>query len=278
MLSLEEAERFAVEVLKVPYRAGRVKNDSLSLLNEMIRAFHATIPFQDLTLISTPPKERRMPTIEQIKEDVLSGRGGLCYALNTFMKYFLEALGYAAHHVASSVSVRNDHIMTVVDIKGGYFIVDVGSGYPTFEAVPISFEQETEVYMHSFLKYKFTKTAGDVIRLHHVSSHKNRSIKEKPVVNGWWEFYRVDLTPRSLDFFIESMTMVYTTGGVTPFHHSLRMAVFPDMNIFGFNDKKHRVGEKSEELTTDEVIQAVSTHFPIFTETVKAAIVNLGWD
>ena len=70
MLSLEEAENFAVEVLKVPYSAERVKNDSISLLNELIRAFHATIPFQDLILISTPLKERRIPTIEQVKEDV----------------------------------------------------------------------------------------------------------------------------------------------------------------------------------------------------------------
>ena len=83
MLSLQEAERFAVEVLKVPFTAERVKNDPVSLLNELIRAFHTKIPFQDISLISMPAKERRMPTVEQI-----------------IMKLFLEALGYAAHHIA----------------------------------------------------------------------------------------------------------------------------------------------------------------------------------
>ena len=116
MLTLQEAERFAVEVLKVPYKAERVKNDPVSLLNEMTQAFHAAIPFHGISLLSVPAKERSLPSVEQIKEDVLAGRGGLCYTLNTFMKLFLEALGYTTSqywsHIGATAITPNDHIMT----------------------------------------------------------------------------------------------------------------------------------------------------------------------
>ena len=52
MLTFQETERFAVEVLKIPYKAERVKNDPVSLLNEMTQAFHAAIPFHGISLLS----------------------------------------------------------------------------------------------------------------------------------------------------------------------------------------------------------------------------------
>ena len=292
MLSLQEAERFAVEVLKVPFTAERVKNDPVSLLNELIRAFHTKIPFQDISLISMPAKERRMPTVEQIKEDVFAGRGGLCYTLNTFMKLFLEALGYAAHHIAGTVTETiNGHIMTRVDIEGNVFLVDVGCGYPTFEAVPVNFEEESVVYKHSFLEYKFVKsketTTGIVIKRFHRTSKTWKELFKRTIKmdqDGWWRFYHVDLTPRNLDFFLVPMTRIYTTAGVTPFHDSLRLIVFPNSKVFGFKDKTQVVKKDTScvldyiLVTSDEVIQAVTSHFPVLKEAVKAAIINLGWD
>ena len=285
MLSLQEAERFAAEVLKVPYKAERVKNDPVSLLNEITKAFQATIPFQGISLLSVPAKERSLPSMEQIKEDVLAGRGGLCYTLNTFMKLFLETLGYTASHIAAKVMNPNDHIMTRVDIEGKLFLIDVGCGYPAFEAIPVSFKEESAVYKHSFIVYKFIKSkeTSDVIRLHHSSRPREEEFNMRPVIDGWWQFYHVDLTPRSLDFFVESMTRVYTTAGVSPFHDSLRLVAYPDQKMFGFKDKAHLVENDcgaldSTLLTSDEVIQSVTTHFPVLNEALKAAVVNLGWD
>ena len=284
MLSLQEAESFAVEVLKVPYKAERVKNDPVSLLNEMIKTFHATIPFQDISLISVPAKERSMPSVEQIKEDVFAGRGGLCYTLNTFMKLFLEALGYAVHHIASTVRTPCDHIVTLVEIKENLFLVDVGCGYPTFEAIPVNFEEESAVYKHSFSEYKFVKSkeTSDLIRLHHAEADA-KMVNNKPVIDGWWSFYHIDLTPRSLDFFIESMTRVYTSAKATAFHTSLRLAVFPDLKMYGFKDKTQLVDNgcgalDSTPLTSNKVVQAVTDCFPMLHDELTAAIVNLGWD
>ena len=79
------------------------------------------------------------------------------------------------------------------------------------------------------------------------------------------------------------MTSVYTTAGVTPFHNSLRLIVFPDSNVFGFKDKTQVKKDTSGVLdyillSSNDVIQAVMSHFPVLKEAMKAAIINLGWD
>ena len=283
MVTLQEAERFAVEVLRVPYKAERVKNDPVSLLNEMTQAFHAAIPFQCISLLSVPAKERGLPSVEQMKEDMLAGRGGVCYTLNAFMKLFLEALGYTAYHVTATAVTPNGHILTRVDIEGNLFLVEVGCGYPTFEVVPVNFEEESAVYKNSVLEYKFIKSkeTGDIIRLHRSSKYREEPFKNIPIIDGWWRFYHVDLTPRHLDFFAESMTKVYTPPGV--FHESLRLVAYPDQKMFAVKDKTQLVQNDCGAidptlLTSDEVVQVITARFPVLTELTKAALINLGWD
>ena len=129
--------------------------------------------------------------------------------------------------------------VTRMDIKGNLFLVDVGCGYPAFEAVPVNFEEESVVYKHSFLEYKFVKSKemSDVIRLHRTSKYKEETFENRPIIDGWWQFYHVDLTPRHLDFFAETMTKVYTTPGL--FHESLRLVAYPNQKMFAVKDKAH---------------------------------------
>ena len=57
--------------------------------------------------------------------------------------------------------------------KTNVFLIHLGCGYPTFEAVPVNFEEESVVYKHSFLEYKFVKskeTTGIVIKRFHRTS------------------------------------------------------------------------------------------------------------
>ena len=104
--------------------------------------------------------------------------------------------------------VTNDHIMTRVDIERNVFLVDVGCGYPTFEAVPVNFEEEFVVYKQSFLEYKFVKskeTTAIVIKRFHRTSKTWKELFKRTIKmdqDGWWQFYHVDLTPRNLDFFL----------------------------------------------------------------------------
>lgn len=60
--------------------AGGGRN-KLALLERLIVAYHANIPFQNVTTIAVAPLQQRAPSWEQIKDDVLSGRGGLLFLL-----------------------------------------------------------------------------------------------------------------------------------------------------------------------------------------------------
>lgn len=47
-----------------------------SFLNELIVAFHRHLPFQTISNMAIVPENRDVPTWEQIKDDMYSGRGG----------------------------------------------------------------------------------------------------------------------------------------------------------------------------------------------------------
>ena len=52
------------------------------------------VPFHNLTLLT---RERRPPTMAEIKEDMMSGIGGPCAVVNAFFAVLLERLGFGPH-------------------------------------------------------------------------------------------------------------------------------------------------------------------------------------
>ena len=143
----EKARQFVTDVLKISFPMERRQHDGSKLLQDIMTAFYTTIPFQSITLIAQSPEARHTPSLNEIVDDVISGRGGLCYTLNVFMKYLLQSLGYNVHHVSSSMlgpPNNINHILCLVcDLctPGDRYLVDVGVGYPTFEPVSLKFER-----------------------------------------------------------------------------------------------------------------------------------------
>ena len=56
--SSTEAFSYVLDVLKVLSPVSRMEEDPYSLLDEIIKAFHASVPFQSVSLISVEPKHR----------------------------------------------------------------------------------------------------------------------------------------------------------------------------------------------------------------------------
>lgn len=100
---------------------------------------------------------------------MLSGKGGLCYTLNVFIKYLLDALGYDVSFVSGAIKAPNNHILVIIANlmkPGDRYLIDAGIGYPTFDPVPLDFEKESYTYAHSFLEYKCIWEDGKVILCH----------------------------------------------------------------------------------------------------------------
>ncbi|XP_011402952.2 PREDICTED: uncharacterized protein LOC105312191 isoform X2 [Amphimedon queenslandica] len=281
MLSYQEAVNFASDVLKVSVHQ---KESSLSLLNELIFAFYENVPFQSVTLQAIPLEKRRQPTLEEAKTEVLSGRGGLCYTVNTFMKYFTEALGFNVRHICSSIKTNNDHIMTIAEIDNEKYLIDVGSGYPTFEAIPINFEKESKVYQHSFLEYKFAKEEKDeslmIIRLHKKGDFRPGS-DAATTSASWRVACIIDPMPRDLSFFDSSMSLIYSSSDHLVFHTSLRIILFPnggqalvlrDKLLYKEDSNTHELVIKKEFDNFSDIIEEIKTLFPLLYDEAKKIV------
>ena len=218
-------------------------SERLDLLNVSIQRFFHRIPFQNILLISEAPENRRLPTLDEIVEDVVSGRGGLCFTDNSFFKLALERLGFDAFHVAASVSAPHSHIIIAVRSvmsEGDCYVVEVGCGYPSFSAISVDFERESATYKDSYCTYKLIKRArveGDEADPYDVYGRWQKQDGVRPILpkdvrgedGSWYRFYDFTLEPRSLEFFVPYIgPLYYIPPGIGPFHKMISISQFPD--------------------------------------------------
>ncbi len=266
MLSFEEAFEYSSDILKISITGGK-GSYSLKLLNQLIQASHEIIPFQSVTLMAKPLHERKKPTIDEVKSAVVSKQGGLCYTVNSFMKHLLDGLGFEVYHASSTIKHTNDHIVTIAVIEGLRYLVDVGNGYPTFEAILIDFEKESKIYCHSFLEYKFVKEEGSdkILRL-----HKKGDFRCINTHTCWRTACIIDTTPRDDTFFDKPMSHIYSCPDHLIFHTSLRIILFPQGQAIVLHDRKFYVEAchtrelvLKEEFSTDaETLEKIKQMFP----------------
>lgn len=271
MLSREDAVYFVSEVLGIERPLERKREDAHGFLNEMIVRFQHTIPFQNLTFIAVDPHLRRRPTQEEIKQDVMGRRGGRCYSLNSFMKFLLEALGYTVYFVISSIVNADNHMITVVcdlDRDGDRYLVDVGVGFPTFQAIPLDFAHESATYKHSFLEYKFVREKGQIHRWHLRKTDSILPAKPSDIIGSWKRAMKIDLTPRDFAHFDAPMDAVYTDPTLTPFHTSIRAISYVDHKAICIKDMTllleddNHTFQEVKMVDRSALLHAVQKYFP----------------
>ena len=74
----EDGLSFVSNVLGIKEFEKRFNENKLTVLNEIICSIHQQIPFNNITHISKPFQERRIPTLKESMEMVLSKQGGMC--------------------------------------------------------------------------------------------------------------------------------------------------------------------------------------------------------
>lgn len=152
------------------------------------------------------------------------------------------------------------------------------SGFPTFAPVPLDFEEESPVYFFSFLRYKFLRRDGRLVWYLQESRHS----KSK---DGWTEFCVIDLTPRELSFFDETMDEIYgdPDSDITPFHKSFRAIAFSrpgkklvalkDTSLLLENDSRHL--DEIKLSSVEEVLEKVNQYFPFLSKEAGKAVKNV---
>ena len=272
LLSQDEAYRVISDVLKLDSSRERLQYDRMAFLKDLLRAYYREIPFQNIDLLCLGETERHCPTWEEVKAAVFDGRGGLCYTLGLFMERLLEALGYRVYLATSSMNGPPDnHITTIIrdlTAPGSLHWVDFSS-YPTFEAVPLDFKTKSSLYHHSFLKYYYVREGNTIVRYH----QSDGAAAGDCMYSGYRRVCVVDLKPRDISFFDESMHNVYTSPGtLSPFLVSLRAVQFvgPDLKMVAIKgttlicEQRDSTLKSTELRSLAELLEAAQTYFPQF--------------
>lgn len=93
-LTKEDAIQFLIAVLAWSRDDASSFLPSLEGLNRLIVSMLERVPFHNLTLLT---RERRPPTMAEIKEDMMKGIGGPCSVVNSFFAVVLDLLGFGPH-------------------------------------------------------------------------------------------------------------------------------------------------------------------------------------
>ncbi|CAG5119774.1 unnamed protein product [Candidula unifasciata] len=286
MFTKEEAVKFFTENLDISNVEQRLKTDRRSLLDEIATNIQTHLPFQNLKLLSEVPEKRRRPSLDEIKADLLSGIGGLCFNLNIATYFLLKAAGFKATIVhatcTSSVLFPNNHVVVYVeDVEknGDKFLIEVGFGFPTFRAISLDFEHESPAFTDSFIEYKYIKHQGRILRMHRkgdlVKSQEPSSVDGLNfVIDGWRRFYSADPEgTNNVEEFYPPFEKVFTDAQASPFHATFRVICFPNRRAIMVINGKTLIENNSGELVSEVIpggdegiIQTVKNHFPLIPE------------
>ncbi|XP_072018133.1 uncharacterized protein [Amphiura filiformis] len=218
MLSQTEALWFLKYILKVTSVQEKLTNDKAAFLDEIINIYRQKIPFQTITVISRTDEDQHLSSMDDIKAQVLSTQGGLCYDHNIFMKHLLEALGFEVCLNACDIGLNGvrSHVSVLVKnlVKtGDNYYVDVGTRDPFFQAISLDFDKESPVYKCGFQVYKFVKESEEISWWQKVNrSYSTVSLNKKDIIfDGWKKFMTFTLEPREIEYFRDHMLKHYVT-------------------------------------------------------------------
>jgi N-hydroxyarylamine O-acetyltransferase len=183
-----------------------IEAPSKAALTALIARTLERIPFQNLCMLARP---RRAPSLAEIRDDMLSGRGGPCGHMNPFFAVLLHELGYAVALVSASMQAPDCHIALLVSLAGERLWVDVGNGFPYLE--PISLEDPRPRH-HPLLDHRLRPLGDDRWQV----EHRRRG------EDSWVRNYEFACAPRSFEFFAGMIESHYSQPGYGPFLLGLR--------------------------------------------------------
>jgi N-hydroxyarylamine O-acetyltransferase len=159
---------------------------SLDALARLTRAHARTIPFENFNAILRRRAHLGQPVPLPDPEALLASwerqaGGALCFDVTAAFGQLLSALGYRVHAVLAQISIPQGHQALVVDLDGDQYLVDVGSGSPLLEPIPL--DRTFEVH-RAGLGFRFRR--GD---------EPHELVQERLIDGAWTPFCRYDLRP-----------------------------------------------------------------------------------
>ncbi|XP_071824814.1 uncharacterized protein [Apostichopus japonicus] len=286
-LSRHEAVEFLSGTLGMPTVSSEDLKPTLPLLNGIIKHFQQIIPYQSVVACSLDDERRHLPSWSEIQQSLFAKYGGLCYSLNVFMKVLLESLGYEVVYVSACGFRFNDHVTVIVlNLRGAGSkdLVEVGCGYPTFQAFPLDFDDESPVYISGFLRHKFVKRENSIIWYHEPRQTPWSIVTSQLSPDGWFKFIDIEaFTPCDIRYFESSMTAHYTVKEDNIFLVAPRAVLYENCKLVAIKgtqlitETEDRKVDKKEIETLEELLHLYKKYFPqLPQEVIRDAVKHTG--
>jgi hypothetical protein len=273
MLTKTEAIEFLQNEWKIKDVERQLQNDRENFLNKLIVTAHERVPFQ--VFFAHMPQEWKVTDFADIEKWCMSGTGGHCGIINTFMWRLLTALGFNAYlclTIVTKSTFLNPHLIVIVKdlVKtGDIHLVDCGLGQPSFRAISLNFNKESPVYRDSILEYKYIKEDGMILRMHgkgDLATHHNLP-KPYDYYQGKWRRYYLFCLERfpceSFDDVRGYIDVRFVGNLVSP-----RAARFPGGKAVMILNDMLRVEQEDRSLketrltSYEEILKAYEDYFP----------------
>lgn len=243
----------------------RLKADRKALLDQVVVGVQERVIFQTISVMACEPGRLKRPTFAEIKQNCLCAVGGVCYSINIFTWCLLRALGFSAKVCRAKVGLAKLSSHLVVLVNGilkpnDLFLIDCGCGYPTFQAVPLDFENESPVYQDSFIKYKYVRGDGMILRMQNSTPDTSTTEKIQRL------FYSFVPQPNLLE---ETIHSEYASRiPELPLTQKPRAMYFPRGKAVIIMGNRLMIEKEEGRLETtvldsnEEVVRAYGIHFP----------------
>ena len=239
---------------------------SPSGLQVLIKTALASVPFTNIMMLVRP---RRSPTHEEIIDDMLSLRGGLCGHYNPFMNEVLRHCGFDSSLVPGWMNGKLSHMAIVVSIGQDNWWLDFGNGHPYLTPIKLGLE---EIHCHAGQSYRIVANPEESYSLEH----------KLPLEESFTENYRFTTERVPFSHFDEMVECHYTTPGFGPFLESVRFIRFPGGEMLAIRDDvllRTTEGELTEQIIDgiEEMERIINTEFNQATYPLREGLEVLGW-
>ena len=123
-----------LDYLKIPHHKKEV---SIEFLNSLALQVALEIPWQNLTMIASGL--HTIPSLEDVKHNVLEGKGGICLDVTRFMYYFLKEVGFKVSYLLlGRVYEEKKHIGLLIELDDELYFADFGDAQPYFQVIKLN--------------------------------------------------------------------------------------------------------------------------------------------
>lgn len=204
---------------------------SFNFLCKIIVSTLANVPFQNIFMLL---REKKSPSLELIKADMLSLKGGPCGHINPFLGSLFESLGFEVSLVPVSMMQPNCHLGLLLTYNTKLYYIDCGDGKPYFQPIPISENASYNSPSHKWKSY-FKQN-------HLFIEYQNKA-------GIWFRNCQISLQKVNFSFFDKEIHAHYTQNNYGPFQTGLRLAVYPEKRLLALRDDTFTYIQGNKEVT-----------------------------